>query len=217
MSNVISITNGNLESAYPWKMPLRIFTSDKVLPSAANSTFEFFTASLMKVITLLFILCIFTQVWRDNIIGFFVVIHTLATFYASLSSSRGCSYQGTVSHLFHPSARAGYDTRSIFKRSLTGFNSEFSFSKTSCLSKVEEPNLSYYLPIAGGRIIGFIPLPRVLVLCEMQSVRSRIWTRVAVSISREDNHYTTGIFSLLRDTINGKKKQEIELLPNLSG
>ena len=28
----------------------------------------------------------------------------------------------------NPSARAGYDTRSIFKRSLTGFNSEFSFS-----------------------------------------------------------------------------------------
>ena len=28
----------------------------------------------------------------------------------------------------NPSARAGYDTRSIFNRSLTGFNSEFSFS-----------------------------------------------------------------------------------------
>ena len=28
----------------------------------------------------------------------------------------------------NPSARAGYDTRSIFKRSLTGFNSEYSFS-----------------------------------------------------------------------------------------
>ena len=27
-----------------------------------------------------------------------------------------------------PSARAGYDTRSIFRRSLTGLNSEFSFS-----------------------------------------------------------------------------------------
>ena len=27
-----------------------------------------------------------------------------------------------------PSARAGYDTRSIFKQSLTGLNSEFSFS-----------------------------------------------------------------------------------------
>ena len=28
----------------------------------------------------------------------------------------------------NPSARAGYDTRSIFKQSLTGLNSEFSFS-----------------------------------------------------------------------------------------
>ena len=28
----------------------------------------------------------------------------------------------------NPSARAGYDTRSIFERSLTGFNSDFSFS-----------------------------------------------------------------------------------------
>ena len=37
----------------------------------------------------------------------------------------------------------------------------------------EEPSLPYYLPIAGGRIIGFIPFPRVLVLCEMQSVLSR--------------------------------------------
>ena len=32
----------------------------------------------------------------------------------------------------------------------------------------EEPSLSYYLPIDGGRIIGFIPFPRVLVLCEMK-------------------------------------------------
>ena len=32
------------------------------------------------------------------------------------------------SYLPNPSARAGYDTRSIFKRSLTGLNSEFSFS-----------------------------------------------------------------------------------------
>ena len=48
------------------------------------------------------------------------------------------------------------------------------------------------LPIAGGRIIGFIPFPRVLVLCEIQSVLSRIWTRITVSISHDDNHYTTG-------------------------
>ena len=80
----------------------------------------------------------------------------------------------------------------FLKWSLIGLNSEFSFSQTSCLAKAEEPSLPYYLRIAGGRIIGFIPFPRVLVLCEMQSVSSRIWTRVAVSISYDDNHYTTG-------------------------
>ena len=62
----------------------------------------------------------------------------------------------------------------FFKRSLTGSNSEFSFSYTCCLTKAEEPCLSYYLPIAGGRIIGFTPFPMVLVLCEMQSASSRI-------------------------------------------
>ena len=51
--------------------------------------------------------------------------------------------------------------------------------------------MPYYLPIAGRRIIWFIPFPRVLVLCEMQSVSSRIWTRVVVSIPYDDNHYTT--------------------------
>ena len=71
----------------------------------------------------------------------------------------------------NPTARAGYDTRSI------------------CLTKAEEPSLSYYLPIAGGRIIGFIPF---LVLREMQSFLSRIWTWVAVFISYDDNYYTTG-------------------------
>ena len=34
----------------------------------------------------------------------------------------------SLSYLPNPSARAGYETRSIFKRSLTGLNSEFSFS-----------------------------------------------------------------------------------------
>ena len=79
------------------------------------------------------------------------------------------------------------------KVSLTGLNSVFFFSYTSCLSKAKEPSLPYYLPITGGRIFGSIPFPRVLVLCEMQSVLSRVWSRVAVSISYDDNHYTTGI------------------------
>ena len=92
----------------------------------------------------------------------------------------------------HSFARAGYDTRSVFKRSLTSLDSEFSFSSTSCLTKAEEPSLPYYLPIAGGRIIGFIPFPRVLEICDMQSFSSRIWTRIAVSIFYDDNHDTTG-------------------------
>ena len=87
----------------------------------------------------------------------------------------------------------------FLKRSLTGLKSEFSFSKTSCLTKAEEPSLPYYLPVAGGRIIGFIPSPRVLVLCEMQSVSSRIWTRIAVSISYDVNHYTTGTEFHIKD------------------
>ena len=93
-----------------------------------------------------------------------------------------CSTGTSVGRIWH---------KAIFKRSLTGLNSEYSFSKTSCLTKAEELSLSYYLPIAGGRLIGFIPFPRVLVLFEMQSVSSRIWTRVAVSISYDDNHYST--------------------------
>ena len=98
-----------------------------------------------------------------------------------------CFHDWTMILFTKPSARAGYDTRSIFKRNLIGLNSE-----TSCLTKAEEPSLSYYLPIAGGRIIGVIPFPRVLMLCEMQSVSSRIWTRIAMSISYDDNHYATG-------------------------
>ena len=91
----------------------------------------------------------------------------------------------------NPSSRVGYDTRSVFKRSLTGLNSEFSFSQTSCLTKAEEHSLPYYLPIAGGRITGFILFPRILVLCEIQLVSSRIWTSVAVSDFYDDKYYTT--------------------------
>ena len=36
----------------------------------------------------------------------------------------------------HPT-RVGYDTRSIFKRSLTGLNSEFSSSKVGCLPRLK--------------------------------------------------------------------------------
>ena len=51
----------------------------------------------------------------------------------------------------HPSAQAGCDTRSIFKRSLTGLNSELP----------KQVSLPYYLLIVRGRIIGIIPFPRI--------------------------------------------------------
>ena len=70
---------------------------------------------------------------------------------------------------------------------LTGLNPEFSFSKASCHTKAKEPSLPLNLPIAGGRIIGFIPFPRLLVLCEMQTDSPWIWTRHDVSISRQMN------------------------------
>ena len=102
---------------------------------------------------------------------------------------------GRLTNLHLPTPLLGQDMTQgqyCFKWSLKGLNSEFSFSKTSCLTNAVEPSLPYYLLIAGGRIIGFIPFPRVLVLCEMQSALSRIWTCVAVSISYDGNHYTTG-------------------------
>ena len=70
----------------------------------------------------------------------------------------------------NPSARAGYDTRSIFKRSLTSFPSPRLVTSLRWKNPV---------CLVGGRIIGFIPFPRVLVLCEMQSVSSRIFKLVS--------------------------------------
>ena len=35
---------------------------------------------------------------------------------------------------------------------------------------VNEPSLFYYLPIAGGEIVGFMPFLRILVPCEMQTL-----------------------------------------------
>ena len=50
-------------------------------------------------------------------------------------------------YIYQP--RAGCDTRSIFKRSRAGLNSEFSFSLTSCLIMVKY-SLLCYLPITWG-------------------------------------------------------------------
>ena len=83
----------------------------------------------------------------------------------------------------NPSPWAECDIWSIFMRSMTCLNSKISY--------VKEPSLSNYLPIAGRRIVGFIPFPRVLALYEIQTSSSRIWAQVTMSISYDDNHCTT--------------------------
>ena len=84
-------------------------------------------------------------------------------------------------------------TRLIF---LTGYNrfwiQSFPSHRIVASSRLKNLVTPTILPIAGGRIIGFIPFQGVLVQCEMQSVLSRIWTRVALSIFYDDNHYTLG-------------------------
>ena len=62
--------------------------------------------------------------------------------FLSLSSN---SLNFFITIFTNPSARVGYDTRSVFKWSFTGLNSEFSFSYTSCLTKAEEPSLPYWM------------------------------------------------------------------------
>ena len=84
-------------------------------------------------------------------------------------------------YLSTPLHRQDVTQGQFFKQSLTDLNSEFSFL-IGCLTKAKEPNLSYYLPIAGERIIGFILFPRVFMLMEMQSTSSSILNCVAVSI-----------------------------------
>ena len=85
-------------------------------------------------------------------------------------------------YLSNPSAWPESNIRSVFKV----WNSEFFFYIGS-YTKVKELNLPYYLPIAGERIVVFLPLSRVL--CEMQTALSRFWIQFTGSISYSDNHY----------------------------
>ena len=87
-----------------------------------------------------------------------------------------------------PYARKRCDTRSIFKRGLTGLNTEFSFSEIGCLNQNKETSVPFYLLQARRRIVGFLS---ILKLGEMQTVLSRIWTQIAEPISCDDNHYNT--------------------------
>ena len=59
LSGIIAITNSNGDSASPWNMPLWIFTSAKIFPSAVNSTLQvsvFFSINFMTSSGILYIL-----------------------------------------------------------------------------------------------------------------------------------------------------------------
>ena len=86
-----------------------------------------------------------------------------------------------------PLQGTGCDTRLVFMRSITSFNSEFSFSVTGYLIKVKEPSLSYYLPVTGEGIDGFMFFTRALAWSEMQLTSFRIRTRFVDSIPYDDN------------------------------
>ena len=94
-----------------------------------------------------------------------------------------------------PSTWAGCDKDNFLREILTGLNLEYSFSQTGCHTNVQEPSLTYDLSIA-GRIVGCTSFPRIFVLCGIQTVTSRIWARVAVSVSLDDNHYTKSTSNL---------------------
>ena len=64
-----------------------------------------------------------------------------------------------------------------FLSTFIGFNLVFFFSNASCLSNVKENSLPYYLSKAWWRIVGFIPFPRALTLCEMQTASFRFELR----------------------------------------
>ena len=56
----------------------------------------------------------------------------------------------------------------------------------------EEPSLSYYLPIAGGRIFWIHTFPKGISAMWNAISLVQDLTRVAVFISYDDNDYTTG-------------------------
>ena len=91
----------------------------------------------------------------------------------------------------NPTARAGYDTRSVFKRSLTGLNSEFPSP-----SLVALPRLKYQSALLfthSRRENNWIhTFPKGISAMWNAISLVQVWTRVAVSISYDDNHYTTG-------------------------
>ena len=101
-------------------------------------------------------------------------------------------FHGFLSIFTNPSAQAGYDTWSIFKRSLTGLIQ--SFPSPRLVSSARRKNPSW----RENNWIHTFPND----ICAIQSDSSRIRTRVAASIFYDHNYYTTGTFTFLSNTNN---------------
>ena len=141
----------------PSYMLYGLYTTNGDLPSLNHSSFASFPVGfLVTSVTLMSLPC---RYLRSNL---------------SMSNDNVTTISSM--HLPHPSAQAGWDTRSIFKRIWTDLISV-------CLTIA--------LLFTRERIIGFIPFLRVLELSEMQPGSSRIWTRLTESIFFDDNRYTT--------------------------
>ena len=135
-----------------------------------------------------------------NFVSIFFLFFVCNIFYSKILSFRVFSYHLSYSlvikinslsiyiyrYIYQSHHIAGYDLSSVFKWSSTGLNLKLSFFQTGFHTIVKYPSLIYYLSRAGGRLTGFIPFPK------MQRASPSIWTRVAVSIYIDDNHYTTG-------------------------
>ena len=130
---------------------------------------------------------LFISIYQSIYDCLFICIHLSICLSTCLSiplSMPVCSY---LSIFTNPSTRAGYDTRSFLNGVWQVWIQSFPSPRLVASPRLKNQVCPTILPIDGGRIIGFILFPRVLVLCEMQLAWSRFWTRVAVSISYDDN------------------------------
>ena len=75
-----------------------------------------------------------------------------------------------------PFAWAGGDIGSVFKWSFNRFWIQRFPSRSVVIPRIKNSVCPTFLPITGRRIVGFIPFPRVLALCEMLIASPRIWT-----------------------------------------
>ena len=76
LSGIMTIMNSNNDRVSPWKIPLWIFASAKLLPPAVNSTFQVFMILSIKIMTscdILYILRLFIIQLCGTISCLFVV------------------------------------------------------------------------------------------------------------------------------------------------